>query len=50
MHKPNGRPNLGALRSPDPVDRFALGEVVGRRDPKAGRLLAELGVEWGGRR
>lgn len=51
MHTSNRRPRLGALRSPDPIDLFSVGEVVGRRSPKAGRLLADqVGVERGGRR
>ncbi len=50
MHTKKARPRLGALRTPDPVDRFDLATVVGRRNPKAGRLLADrAGVEWGGR-
>lgn len=50
MHTKKATPRLGALRTPEPIDRFALGDVVGRRNPRSGRLLSErLGVEWGGR-
>lgn len=50
MHKLDRTLRLGALRPPgEPRDRFALAEVLGRRDGRTGALLAD-GVEWGVRR
>lgn len=48
MHTNERTPRLGALRSPDPVDRFDLATVISRRNPRSGALLAD-GVEGGGR-